>query len=130
MMKHAHSSPVIAATVLLAGLVFAQSTDPKPFLGSWKGTLTIDRLELEIALHFVLDETGRIQGTIDSISQGAFGVALSGFAIKDRAISFVIADPNVPGEAAFKGALDDDGKRLAGEFTQSGSTGAFSVDKQ
>ncbi|HSQ79094.1 MAG TPA: hypothetical protein VLN41_00735, partial [Candidatus Bathyarchaeia archaeon] len=98
--------------------------------GAWKGTLSIDRLELEIALHFTLDATGRIQGTIDSISQGAFGIALGGFTVKDRTLSFVIADPNVPGEAAFKGALDETGKRLAGEFTQSGSSGTFTVDKQ
>ena len=114
----------------LASSALAQSTDPKPFLGAWTGTLSAGSLVLEIALDFTLDASGSIQGTIDSITQGAFGIALGGFAIKDRTISFFIVDPNVPGDAAFKGSLDETGKRLAGEFTQSGSTGTFSVDKQ
>jgi len=106
----------------------AQSTDPKPFLGAWKGTLSIAGTELEIGLNFTLDEAKKIQGTFDSISQGGFGIVLGAIEIKDKTISFMLS--GVPGDPAFKGTLDETGKKLAGDFTQGGYAGTFAVEKQ
>jgi len=106
----------------------AQSTDPKPFLGAWKGTLSIAGTELEIGLNFTLDEAKKSQGTFDSISQGGFGIVLGAIEIKDKTISFMLS--GVPGDPAFKGTLDETGKKLAGDFTQGGYAGTFAVEKQ
>jgi len=117
-------------TVAAVAAAAAQSTDPKPFIGAWKGTLSVAGMELEIGINFTLDEAKKIQGTFDSISQGGFGIKLGNFEIKDKTITFMIDDANVPGEPTFKGTLDETGKKLAGEFSQGGAAGTFAVEKQ
>jgi len=119
---------VALGLIALVGLAAAQSTDPKPFLGAWKGTLSIAGQELEIGLNFSLDEANKVQGTFDSITQGAMGLKLGAIEIKDKTITFLIND--VPGDPTFKGALGETGKKLAGEFAQGGYAGTFSVEKQ
>ncbi|HOW85791.1 MAG TPA: hypothetical protein P5119_01355 [Candidatus Aminicenantes bacterium] len=120
----------IAAGILIlaAAAAAAAPADPTPFLGAWKGTLRIAGAELEIGLAFKLDEAKAICGTCDSISQGAFGLALAGIDIKDKTITFLI--DGVPGDPTFKGTIDETGKKIAGEFTQGGSVGTFAVEKQ
>src|SRR5512135_1999764 len=122
------SISIIVAVVALAGAVAAQSADPKPFLGNWKGTLSVAGQELQIGLNFSLDEAKKIQGTFDSISQGAMGIKLGSFEIKDKTISFVVE--NVPGAPSFKGTVDATGKKMTGDFTQGGYAGTFTADKQ
>jgi hypothetical protein len=87
-------------------------------------------VELEIGLIFTLDEAKKIQGTFDSITQGGFGIKLGNIEVKDKTITFIIDDPNAPGEPTFKGTLDATGKKLGGEFSQSGMAGTFAVEKQ
>lgn len=108
----------------------AQAQDSKPFIGAWKGTLSVMGVELEIALNFTLDEAKKIQGTFDSITQGGFGIKLGNIEVKDKAITFIIDDPNAPGEPTFKGRLDATGKKLTGEFSQGGAAGTFAVEKE
>ena len=107
-----------------------QAQDAKPFLGAWKGTLSIAGMELEIGLNFKLDDAKAVQGTFDSITQGASGLALGNIEIKDKTVTFMINDPNVPGDPTFKGTLDETGKKMTGEFTQAGYAGTFAVEKQ
>ena len=121
---------IVLGILALAGLAAAQSADPKPFLGAWKGTLSIAGMELEIGLNFKLDEAKKIQGTMDSITQDAYGLALGNIEIKDKTVTFTINDPNVPGDPSFKGTLDETGKKMTGEFTQAGYAGTFAVEKQ
>jgi len=115
-------------TLVAVAVAAAQSTDPKPFIGAWKGTLSIAGMDLEIGLNFTLDEAKKMQGTFDSISQGAFGLLLGTIEVKDKTVTFMIND--VPGEPSFKGTLDETGKKLTGEFTQGGAAGTFAVEKQ
>jgi hypothetical protein len=131
-MKNSHfarTALVIGALAFVAAGV-AQAQDAKPFLGAWKGTLSVAGTQLEIALNFKLDEANKIMGTFDSINQGGFGIKLGNIEIKDKAITFIIDDPGAPGEPTFKGTLDQTGKKLGGEFTQSGYAGTFAVEKQ
>jgi uncharacterized protein len=123
---------VALALGLLAFIAVAavQAQDAKPYIGAWKGTLSIAGMELEIGLNFKLDEAKKIQGTFDSITQGAFGIALGNIEIKDKTVTFLISDPNVPGDPSFKGTLDGTGKKMTGEFTQAGYAGTFAVEKQ
>ncbi len=130
------SVSIIVAVLALAGIVAAgqdlaktfESSDPKPFLGAWKGTLSVAGVDLEIGLNFSLDEAKKIQGTFDSITQGAMGLRLGSIGIMGKTITFLIE--NVPGEPSFKATLDETGKKLAGDFTQGEAAGTFSVDKQ
>ncbi|HSQ79095.1 MAG TPA: hypothetical protein VLN41_00740 [Candidatus Bathyarchaeia archaeon] len=122
------SVTIIVGILLLAGLAAAQSTDPKPFLGNWKGALSIAGQELQIGLNFSLDANKKIQGTFDSITQGAMGLKLSGFEIKDKTMTFVLE--NVPGSPSFKATVDGTGKKMTGDFIQAGFAGTFALDKQ
>jgi len=122
------SIAVVLGILAFAAVAAAQAPDTKPYIGAWKGTLSIAGMELEIGLNFTLDEAKKIQGTFDSISQGALGLVLGNIEIKDKTITFIIND--VPGEPSFKGTLDATGKKLAGDFTQGGAAGTFAVTKQ
>ena len=119
---------VALAVVAFVAVAAVQAQDAKPFLGDWKGTLSVAGMDLEIALHFKLDEAKKITGTFDSISQGGFGIALDAIEIKDKAITFLLS--GVPGDPTFKGTLDETGKKLSGEFSQGGAAGTFAVEKQ
>ncbi|MBM3306507.1 MAG: hypothetical protein FJY79_11300 [Candidatus Aminicenantes bacterium] len=119
----------LAAFALLA-VAPAQAQDAKPFLGAWKGSLSIMGMELEIRVDFSLDESKQVKGIIDVVTQGAMGVPLGNIEIKDKAITFMIDHPNVPGEPTFKGTLDATGKKISGEFTQSGYAGTFAIEKE
>ena len=127
-MKNLKMTALVVALVGLAGFAAAQSADPKPFLGDWKGTISIMGAELEIGLHFKLDDAKKITGTFDSITQGAMGLPLGAIEIKGKDATFVLS--GVPGDPAFKGTIDATGKKLSGEFSQSGYAGTFAVEKQ
>ena len=121
---------IVLGALAFVAVVSAQAQDTKSFLGAWKGTLSVSGVELEIGLIFTLDEAKKIQGTFDSITQGGFGIKLGNIEVKDKTITFIIDDPNAPGEPTFKGTLDATGKKLGGEFSQSGMAGTFAVEKQ
>jgi hypothetical protein len=132
-MNRSHRKTVAAVLGVLAFVAVAaaaQAQDTKPFVGAWKGTLSIAGMDLEIGLNFTLDEAKKIQGTFDSITQGALGIKLGSIEIKDKTVTFMIDDPNVPGDPTFKGTLDETGKKLTGDFSQGGYAGTFAVEKQ
>lgn len=113
---------------LAAGPLLVQ--DVKPFLGDWEGAVMIDGAEITLVCHFISDEAGGLTGTIDSPDQGAFGLALADIVVEGKEISFGIDDPNVPGDPFFKGALDDSGTIISGDFSQGGGEGSFELKKQ
>ena len=124
---HLRRTLVILGILALASLAVAQSGDAKPFLGAWKGTLSIAGQELEIGINLKLDEAQKVVGTFDSITQGAMGIPLSSIEIKGKGITMTM---EIPGDPVFKGTLDDTGKKLSGDFTQGGYAGTFAVEKQ
>lgn len=121
---------LVLGALAFVAVAFAQAQDTKPFIGAWKGTLSVAGMDLEIGINFTLDEAKKIQGTFDSITQGAFGIKLGNIEVKEKTVTFLIQDPNVPGDPAFKGTLDETGKKLSGEFVQSGYSGTFALEKQ
>jgi len=132
-MFRTHLKTIAVAAGILAFAAAAASAapaDPAPFLGNWKGLLSIAGANVEIGLNFSLDDAKKIQGTFDSITQNATGIKLGKFEIKGKAMSFVIDNPNVPGSPTFKATVDETGKKMTGDFSQSGYAGTFSVEKQ
>jgi hypothetical protein len=116
--------------VLLELAATAQTVAEKPFLGAWKGAISIMGQTLEIRIVFTVDEAKKLAGTFDSISQGATGLKLAGIAVEGKTISFGLDPATVPGNATFKGTLDASGAKIAGDFSQAGYTGTFSVEKE
>ncbi len=120
--------PVVMALLLVQPSLMAQ--DAKPFVGTWKGALSVMGQELEITIEFSLDEGNKIQGNIDVPAQGAVDLPLGEFNIEGNKISFKIVLPQVQGDPTFKGELDKTEKKISGEFSQGGAVGTFSLDKQ
>ena len=117
----------VLAIVLVAASLPAAAQEKSPFLGDWKGKLSVAGQELEIVLHFTLDANKVLAGTIDIPAQNATGLPLGNLKAEGQAITFVIA--GVPGDPLFKGTLDASGKKIAGAFSQAGYEGTFAVDK-
>jgi len=115
---------------ILAVAAAAQTQAEKAFLGPWKGSISIMGQTLEIRFVFTIDETKKLAGTFDSISQGAAGLKLTGITVAGKTISFGLDPATVPGNATFKGSLDAAGTKIAGDFGQAGYTGTFSVEKE
>ena len=120
--------PVLLALLLVHSSLMAQ--DAKPFLGTWQGALNLMGQELEITIKLSLDEEKNIQGTIDVPNQQAMDVPLGEFKLNGKKISFKIVHPQIQGDPTFNGELDETGKKMAGEFSQGGAAGTFSVEKE
>ena len=120
--------PILMALLLVHPSLIAQ--DAKPFEGTWNGALSVMGQELEIVIELSLDEEKNIQGNIDVPAQGAVDIPLGEFNLDGKKISFKIVHPQVQGDPTFNGELDETGKKIAGEFSQGGAVGAFSVEKQ
>jgi hypothetical protein len=119
---------MVLGLLLIAGTLWAQ--DSKAFVGDWSGVVFIGGQEIEIVCHFELDEEGNLTGTIDSPSQGAFGMALANINVEGKKITFGIDDPNVSGYPQFDGMLDETGAKISGDFSQGGGEGTFELKKE
>jgi hypothetical protein len=122
--------PVLAAFFLLIGPTPAQAQEAKAFVGDWTGAVSFPGADIDVACHFQMDADGNLSGTIDSPSQGAYGLKLANITIEGKKISFGIDDPNVPGDPRLEGALDDTGTKISGDFSQGGAQGTFELTKK
>jgi hypothetical protein len=120
--------PILLALFLVHPSLMAQ--DAKPFVGEWDGTLSGMGIEFTIKIKLSLDEGKNLQGTIDVVEQGATEIPLGEFNIEGKKISFKIVHPQVQGDPTFNGELDETGKKIAGDFSQGGGSGTFSVEKE
>jgi hypothetical protein len=116
----------LVAYLSISPAAFGQ--DAKPFVGTWNGSIEAGGQQIGIVVHFSTDDEGNIQGTIDVPNQGLAGLALSGFEIDGKKITFII--DGIPGEPTFKGELDEPGTKISGSFSQSGAEGSFSMEKE
>jgi hypothetical protein len=128
LLKNLMLIPILMALFLVHPSLMAQ--DAKPFEGTWNGALSVMGQELEIIIELSLDEGKNIQGNIDVPAQGATDIPLGEFNIEGKKISFKIVHPQVQGDPTFNGELDESGKKIAGEFSQGGGVGTFSVEKE
>jgi len=120
--------PALLSLILVPTSLIAQ--DAAPFIGTWNGALSVAGQDLEIIIEISLDEANSIQGNIDVPAQGATDIPLGEFDLEGKKISFKIVHPDVQGDPTFNGELDETGKKIAGEFSQGGAVGTFSVEKE
>jgi hypothetical protein len=120
--------PALFALLIAHSSLSAQGDEQ--YLGTWKGAISVMGQELEIIVEFSLDDGKNIQGNIDVPAQGATDIPLGDISIEGNKISFKIVHPQVQGDPTFKGALDESGKKITGDFSQGGATGTFSIEKE
>ena len=84
--------------------------------GAWNGSISTPGVELSVIVNLQQKEDHSWTGTIDIPMQGAKGLALTDIAVEGKSVSFSIT--GVPGNPTFKGMLADDGRTIAGDFSQ------------
>lgn len=90
--------------------------------GRWEGAIVVVETELRISVTFETTDEG-LTAKIDIPQQGAIGLALTNVVYDPPKVHFEL--PAGPGLAVFDGELRGD--TIAGEMTQAGVTGEFSL---
>jgi hypothetical protein len=120
MMERRISLRNLTQAVLLFGLILlllapAAAQEPSPE-GYWEGEIEIRGNPMDIAVELTRNAEGSWSGTIDIPAQNARGVPLVNVMVEGREVAFAMT--GVAGDPAFGGTLAEDGKSIAGEFTQ------------
>jgi fermentation-respiration switch protein FrsA (DUF1100 family) len=105
---------VVAASVLLLG-GFSLSAQTQDVTGDWEGTLHAGVADLHLVLHITKTDAGGMKATLDSVDQGAYGIAASSIALKDSRLSLGIDAVH----GTYEGKVSADGNTIGGTWTQS-----------
>jgi len=95
--------------------------------GHWAGAIEVPSMKIECTLDFSQKADGAWTGSISIPAQNAKDLPLGSISENGKEVGFGIT--GIPGNAAFKGTLSDDGARIAGNYTQSGQTFPFSLNR-
>jgi CubicO group peptidase (beta-lactamase class C family) len=110
--------------LLILGL-WASALAASPTIeGHWEGAIEVPGQKLGLDVDFV-SKDGAWSGDISIPAQGLKDLPLAGVGFKDGKASFAI--PGIPGDPKFSGTLSEDGKTIAGDFTQGGQTFPFKL---
>ena len=93
---------------------FVAASKPSPVDGFWLGTLQVPGQSLRIQLTVRSDPAGQEFCTLDSLDQGAYGLACANVAWSGNDLSLEV--PQVQGH--WRGKLSGDGQMLSGTWTQ------------
>jgi uncharacterized protein len=101
---------------LLLGALLASSLYAQDIVGDWKGTISTPTLEVRLALHVTPTGNGGLNATLDSIDQGALGLAVSSMVLKNSTLKFTIAVAS----GTYEGKVAPNGSSIDGIWTQQG----------
>ncbi|MEX2302795.1 MAG: alpha/beta fold hydrolase [Bryobacterales bacterium] len=104
---------LLGLAALWTAAALAQEATPA---GYWEGSIDIRGNALDIAVELKTDAEGVWSGVIDIPAQDTRGLSLANVMVEGRDVAFAM--PGVPGNPAFSGTLSDDGKAIAGDYTQ------------
>jgi uncharacterized protein len=104
----------------LAGSIAAHADTRRGALdGDWQGSLAVPGGgSLRLALHVTRDAHGTLAAKLDSLDQGAMGLAAETVRVDGRHVVIVLKAP----AADYAGDLDDTGQVLTGQWHQGGAS--------
>jgi CubicO group peptidase (beta-lactamase class C family) len=102
---------VLKQTATAAELAQVQ---PSPIDGDWAGVLRAGDHSLRVVFHFHGAPGGKIDGSLDSLDQGAMGIPCSNVKLKGQKLTLEV--PAVHG--TYSGTLSADGNKLSGTWMQ------------
>jgi CubicO group peptidase (beta-lactamase class C family) len=108
----------LAPAVVLSGASIA---------GHWEGRVTLRHVELPVAVDLTQEAGGVWSGTADVPGQGTTGLPLNDITFDGKNVVFALV--GLAGDPTFRGKLSDDGATIMGEFTQSGQTYPFQLER-
>src|SRR5690606_18064516 len=100
----------------------AQQTD---LSGAWLGTLQVGPVQLRLVFHLTRQSDGTYRGTMDSPDQGTRGIPATAAKVTADTVHVALAALN----AAYRGQVQPGGKRIAGTFTQYGSSFLLDLER-
>src|SRR5262245_15012477 len=86
--------------------------------GDWSGTLNAGGVQLRLALHVSAGEGGSLKATLDSLDQGAIGIAVSTITLNGSTVSFQINAIR----SSYEGTLNADATVIEGKWSQGAGT--------
>ncbi len=95
----------------------AQEQHQSGIPGYWKGTLSVQGIELELELHLAVTEGGDLTGKMVSVNQGGAEIPITSVKVDVKSIALKM--PSVFAE--YTATISEDGQRLEGTFTQAGT---------
>lgn len=105
---------VFAIGLLLAAWAPPAARGQAELAGDWQGTLSAGGAELRLVLHLTAGKDGALTGTLDSVDQGALGIAVSSIAVKGAAFNMT-ADAV---HGSYVGTVNKDSTEIDGTWTQ------------
>ena len=87
---------------------------PSPIDGDWSGTLHAGDNSLRLIFHFHAAPDGAINGSLDSVDQGAMGIPCANIKLMGQKLSLSV--PSVHG--LYEATLSADGDKLSGTWDQ------------
>jgi len=102
-----------ALSLTLTSGVAAQEAGPA---GDWEGTLSAAGQEFPLVFHIVAAEDGTLSTTIDSPSQGAFGIPCDATTFADGVLR--VSCTSIAG--SFEATLGEEGATVDGTWSQGG----------
>jgi hypothetical protein len=95
--------------------------------GHWQGSIQTPGPELGIIVDLAQDAQGAWTGAISIPDQNLKGFPLSDIVVNGKSVKFAMK--GIPGDPLFEGKLAEDGKTIAGPFTQGGGAMTFKMTR-
>ena len=86
--------------------------------GAWVGTLPAGDAVLHLVLHISKTDNGSLNGALDSLDQGVYGIEASSIARTDSTLKFQVASVN----ASYEGKVSADQHAIDGMWSQGGAS--------
>ncbi len=102
-----------------AAMVVSAPASARDAAGVWTATLQVtESVSLPLVFRIARDDAGALTGTMDSPTQGGFGIPLAGITASEDRLRFEA--PSVQG--VYEGTWDEASQAWKGEWSQSGSS--------
>jgi pimeloyl-ACP methyl ester carboxylesterase len=118
----ARSLVLLFVSVLMAGRAVA-AAEPATIAGTWEGSLVLGDAGLRLLFNFTIDANGRLDGTMDSPDQGAYGIALDSVALADNVLRCEVR--RISG--VYEGTFDPAKRTVVGQWQQGGRSFALTL---
>mgnify|MGYP001548717750 CR=1 FL=1 len=100
-------------------------SDPTALCGYWKGTLGGGTKKLSLNLHFVTNESGELEGVLNSLSQSREDIFLTSATFQTPRVAFKIEGLGV----SYQGVLKTNESQIIGNWSQHGHNSTIVWEK-
>lgn len=111
---------LLLTVVWIPALVLGQA-------GHWSGAVQVPEQEIKVEIDLVRDAGGAWAGAISIPVQNLKSMPLSAIKVERDSVAFALK--GVPGDPVFTGKLAEDGKSIAGDFSQGGGAAPFKLTR-